>query len=145
MLWYKCLMKKMSCLNWSCPRLATYPDSSSVHSWKSCWRCSAPTRAAGKWWFVILWTDAYFPWILHVEFDAGRQWRPTEAFWVCSLYPSRALVLSSCTLQERGGQLDRAGRGGCGNTVQEKLGEKDCSCHLPNLERMWDIKISYSL
>ena len=98
MLWYKCLMK-MSCLNWSRPRPATCPDSSSSRSWRSCWRCSAPTLAAGKWWFAILWMDAYFPWILRVEFDAGHQWRPTWAFWVCCLYPSRVLALSFCMLQ----------------------------------------------
>lgn len=100
MLWYKCLMKKMSCLNWSCPRPATCPDSSSSRSWRNCWRCSAPTPAAGKWWFAILWRDAYFPWILHVEFDAGHLWRPTWAFWACCLYPFHVLVLSFCMLQQ---------------------------------------------
>lgn len=98
MLWYKCLMK-MSCLNWSCPRPAICPGFSSVHSWRSCWRCSAPTPAAGKWWSAILWTDACFPWILHVESCVGRLWRPAWAFWGCCLYPSRALALSFCTLQ----------------------------------------------
>lgn len=99
MLWYKCSMRTMNCLSWSRPRPATCPDSSSWHSWRSCWQCSAPTPAAGRWWFVILWTDAYFPWILHVEFDVGRLWRPAWAFWGCCLCPSRVLALSVCRLQ----------------------------------------------